>query len=110
MLLKKRAPRAEILRFIDNFKRFDSGEVTRTFTNGYCYWFAHILHARFPDSTIMYYSVGKHFACLIEDRIYDIRGDITDRNLFFEPWERFKRTNPEEARMVTKYCIEKTGI
>ena len=110
MVVRRKSIRSEVLKFIHDFKRFDSGEVTRTFTNGYCYWFAHILHARFPDSKIVYYDAGNHFACLIDSRIYDITGDITNRNLFFESWEYFKQIEPNRAKEVTEYCIKKTGI
>lgn len=101
---------AGVLKFIEDFKRFDKGQVTRTFTNGYCYWFAFILHNRFPDSEIVYYHAGNHFACKIRGRIFDITGDITNKNLFFESWEEFKKTEPLEALRVTRYCIDKTGI
>ena len=101
---------AGVLRFIEDFKRFDTGQVTRTFTNGYCYWFAFILHTRFPDSEIVYYSAGNHFACKIRNRIFDITGDITNKNLFFESWEEFKKSEPLEAIRIDRYCITKTGI
>lgn len=103
---------AGVNKFITEFKRFDTGQVVRTFTNGYCYWFAHILHTRFPeDSEIVYYHAGNHFACRIKTRIFDITGDITDKNLFFESWEDFKKHTPkEEVNRVIRYCIDKTGI
>ena len=101
---------AGVLRFIEDFKRFDTGQVTRTFTNGYCYWFAFILHTRFPDSEIVYYSAGNHFACKIRNRIFDITGDITNKNLFFESWDEFQKAEPLEATRVARYCITKTGI
>ena len=107
---KHLAMHSEVLRFIQNFKRFDTGEVTQTFSNGYCYWFAFILHSRFSDSEIVYYEVGNHFACKIHDCIFDITGDITSKNLFFEPWEEYKTLNPKESNKIIKDCIEKTGI
>lgn len=100
----------EVCEFIERFKCFDTGEVTQTFLNGYCYWFALILHDRFPNSEIMYYAVGKHFACKIKNRLFDITGDITHKNLFFEPWEEYKEAYPSSAKWVTEYCIDKTGI
>lgn len=100
----------KVLAFIQGFKRFDTGEVTRTFTNGYCYWFACILNTRFPDSEIVYYAVGKHFACKIEDHIFDITGDITNKNLFFESWDSYRKQNPFEAKEVLLSCVYKTGI
>ena len=107
----KRAIRGEVLKFIHDFKMYDhSGEVTDTFTRGYCYWFAHILHSRFPDSDIMYYAVGNHFACKIEDRIFDITGDITDKNLYFEYWDKYKNFDAEDYARVLRDCVYKTGI
>ena len=110
MIVKLKSNHTKVLRFIRDFKRFDTGQVTRTFTNGYCYWFAFILHTRFPDSEIVYYSAGNHFACKIGNRIFDITGDITDKNLFFESWDEFQKIEPLEAQRVTQYCITKTGI
>ena len=110
MIVKLKPTYAGVQRFIREFKRFDTGQVTRTFTNGYCYWFAFILHTRFPDSEIVYYDAGNHFACKIGKRIFDITGDITDKHLFFESWEEFKKNEPLVAQRVAIYCIEKTGI
>ena len=101
---------AEVNKFIKQFKRFDTGQVTQTFTNGFCYWFAYILHTRFPDSEIVYYHAGMHFACKIKDRIFDITGDITDKKYFFESWEEIQKLEPIEAEWVKRYVIDKTGI
>ena len=110
MKVKMKPTFAGVKRFINEFKRFDTGQVTRTFTNGYCYWFAYILHTRFPDSEIVYYSAGNHFACKIKDRIFDITGDITNKNLFFESWEEYQKVEPLDSAEVIKYCVLKTGI
>ena len=41
-------------RFIHKFKQFDkSGEVVKTFTEGYCYYFACILCERFKIGTLL---------------------------------------------------------
>ena len=102
---------AEVGKFITEFKSLDNiGVLTHTFKNGYCYWFAHILHTRFPKSEIVYYSAGLHFACKIGNRVFDITGDITEQNLFFESWDMFKKVEPEESERITKLCILKTGI
>lgn len=111
MKVKQLPSYAGVMRFIRDFKQFDkSGEVVRTFTNGYCYWFAFILHTRFPESEIVYYSAGNHYACKIKNRIFDITGDITDKHLFFESWEEYKLLDPKETARLKKYCIDKTGI
>lgn len=74
----------EVLRFIDVFtRRGDYQQVTECFTSGCCYWFAHILFYRFTDNqprpVIMYDPVMNHFGTKINDRIYDITGDVTDK-------------------------------
>ena len=74
---------AFINRFTNNGKR---QEVIECFTCGCCYWFAHILFKRFydamdwnHDTDIMYDEVANHFGCRIEDRVYDITGDVTEQ-------------------------------
>lgn len=102
--------RFEITKFIKNCKQFDKDNaVTKTFTNGYCYWFAHILFHRFSkyNPKIVYYEVGKHFAVKIYDRVYDITGDITAKNLFFEDWEEYQKSNPEETKVIYRTMINK---
>ena len=54
-------------------------DVDTVFTNGCCYWFAVILHCRFPDSTLMYDQVENHFVTQIQGRLYDITGDVTEK-------------------------------
>ena len=111
MIVKLKKPTyIGVNRFIRDFKCYDTGQVTRTFTNGYCYWFAHILHTRFPDSEIVYYAVGCHFACKIVNRIFDITGDITSQKHFFESWEEYQKIEPLESQRIVQYCIDKTGI
>lgn len=101
----------DILKFIKGFTQFDSsGEVVKTFTNGYCYYFALILHTRFPDSSIVYYAVGNHFACKIKDRVFDITGDLTYKNLFFEDWEDFKKHDSLGSSRIIKCCIDKLDV
>lgn len=98
---------SQVIKFIRSFKQFDTGEVTTTFTNGYCYYFALILHTRFPKSSIVYYAVGRHFACKIDGRVFDITGDITNKNLFFEDWEEYKKIEPIQSARIQKDCIDK---
>lgn len=68
--------RDAILRFIARFKGSED-----VFLNGCCFWFAHILEARFMAScmtTIMYEPVEGHFMARIDNRYYDIRGDVSE--------------------------------
>ena len=70
------AEREIILDFIDRFK--GSEEV---FLHGCCYWFAHILNDRFRqayETDVLYEPVEGHFITKIGNRLYDVRGDVTD--------------------------------
>ena len=77
----------EVIAFINKFTNNGKRqEVVECFTCGCCYWFAHILFERFydemdwnPDTDIMYDEVTNHFGCMIEDRVYDITGDVTEQ-------------------------------
>lgn len=99
----------EVNKFIKDFKLYDnSGEVTDTFTKGYCYWFAYILKARFNRGSIVYYHAGNHFAFEVCGHIFDITGDITDKNVLFEPWEQFKlHFDPLVVQRLKRDCIDK---
>lgn len=80
---------ADVAKFLD---RFHQGRtVDDIFTGGCCYWFAEILHQRFPGSRIMYDVVENHFATEIEDRLYDITGDITGQYNVI-PWDSCRNT------------------
>lgn len=59
----------EVLEFIKRRFKKDCD-----WTNGNCYYFAVILHSRFPDSTIMYDPLDGHFVCKICDVLYDHNG------------------------------------
>ena len=70
------APDKTVLGFIDHFKGSE-----RTFLHGCCYWFAHILQERFYAEysvDIKYEPVEGHFITKINNRFYDIRGDVTE--------------------------------
>ena len=64
-------------------------EVVEAFTCGCCYWFAHILAARFGDeygAEIVVDYVANHFGTRIRGRVYDITGDVTEGHTW-EPWD-----------------------
>lgn len=77
----------EVIAFINKFTNNSKRqEVIECFTCGCCYWFAYILFKRFDSIKawhlkldIMYDEVANHFGCLIDDRIYDITGDVTEQ-------------------------------
>lgn len=81
--------------FISEFHHYDH-DVSATFTRGCCYWFAYILHARFPGSRIMLateylprHSGALHFVTEIDGRLYDITGDVTEEYKVI-PWDEVK--------------------
>lgn len=103
----------KIKQFIDSFTH--SGklkEVENIFSYGGCYWFARILYDRFylleleTDGDILYDPIINHFACRINDRIYDITGDITDSSIYdWCSWSDYTEIDELETERIVKYCI-----
>lgn len=113
----------EIANFLQRFHNFEH-DVTHTFVHGCCYWFAVMMHARFPQSRIMYaYKIkptdeelawieqGKidagrcfaamHFVTEINGRLYDITGDVTDK-YEVKPWD--------EVQLAERQRIESHAV
>lgn len=90
-----------VSRFIKRFH--DYTDVDSVFTNGCCYWFAYIIKGRFDEAKIMYDSINNHFGTMINDRVYDVTGDVTDK-YSWEPWENFD-DELEKSRIV-RDCIK----
>lgn len=97
----------KVLHFISHFQ--NPGTI-KTFTEGCCYWFACILNARFLMSNnrcrMMYNQVSGHFACEIEGILYDITGEITDRE-HWESWVEWCLNEPVYREIVVRDCIMK---
>lgn len=69
----------KVILFINKFKQHEHDNVLiDTFTLGYCYYFAVILKERFTG-TILYDWLEGHFITEINNRLYDITGDVTDK-------------------------------
>lgn len=84
--------------------------VETLFYDGYCYWFARILKERF-DGTIVYSQIDNHFACLIEDYYYDIKGcigSVYDLGIFVD-WEKYKKLDKSDTQRIYRDCIMKLG-
>lgn len=64
--------------FIYKFKHLCPTAAEDLFLHGDCYYFAIVLKERFPSAIIKYLIIDNHFITEIDDRLYDIRGDITD--------------------------------
>ena len=97
---------AVVEKFIEDFKCYDiKGEVSTTFLCGYCYYFSIILKERFPGTVIMYDEVGNHFSALINDRLYDITGDITSSKADFIPWSSLRDRDSLLYNRIVRDCI-----
>lgn len=102
-----------IARFTNNGKR---QEVINCFTSGCCYWFAEILWNRFvlevvnTNCDIVYDPIINHWACQIDDRIYDITGDITDNKEYcWENWNKFMFQDISLTKRLLRDCINFGG-
>lgn len=93
----------EVMEFIDRFtSKGKWNEVITAFTCGCCYWFAFIMCSRFPQATMMYDPVINHFVVEIENRLYDISGEVTSQYNVVR-WD----TYPDELEKgrIIKYCV-----
>lgn len=100
-----------IAKFTNNGKR---QEVIDTFSCGCCYWFADILWDRFmfeaKKCRIVYDPIINHWACKINDRIYDITGDITnDTQYNWEDWIDFEYKDRMLTKRLYRDCINFGG-
>ena len=94
-----------ILGFIRRFHQCrDIPSIVDVFTNGCCYWFAYILHARFPDSEIVYSDRFIHFATKINGIVYDIRGVVPSQDEYVS-WEEFRKADETHADRIIRDCI-----
>ena len=98
--------REEILGFIGNFRGSED-----VFLNGCCYWFAHILKARF-GGRILYDPIDGHFVCRIGGKCYDVTGET-------EPacgegrlidWETYGTKEPRHHERILHDCVLKDGL
>ena len=106
---------SEVMRFIKGFKSIPRHpeEIVDVFTGGYCYWFAFILKERFKYANphIMYNGIEGHFACMIRDCKYDIRGIIpAEDSVNYEYWEEYKIKDKESAERIIRDCILKIPV
>ena len=62
---------------------------------GNCYYFALILHDRFPDSEIYYDEIDGHFLTKIGDAYYDWRGEYIHVNeKALVKWDDYEKKDP----------------
>lgn len=96
-----------ILNYIKQFR--DLG-AENCFANGMCYHFTVLLRQRFGSAhcPILYDQVANHFATLIEGRIYDITGDITENQEYhWERWNDIHQKDPALEKRIRRDCILK---
>lgn len=102
-----------VIRFIGRFTSNGARkEVIDCFSNGCCYWFAETLYERFmmevDECFLMYDPVINHWGCKIENRVYDITGDVT-ADYDWEFWESFKYADESLTRRLYRDCINFGG-
>lgn len=95
----------EIEKFIIKFSLYGK-QVKLCFTERNCYWFAYILHARFPNSKIMLNTLESHFACNINGELYDITGKCTDKYAGeWVDWDEYQMTDSVHSARLLETCI-----
>lgn len=95
-------------RFIFIFKRFHPIPAENMFMCGNCYYFAVSLKARFKDAVIKYLMVDNHFVTEIDGRLYDIRGDVTDKvdTSQMINWDDMEAYDELLYKRIIRDCIE----
>lgn len=94
-----------VLKFINGFKERHPLEIEDVFSNGYCYWFAEILHQRF-NGKIFYLPIQNHFIVKIKDKYFDITGEVIPQE---EPynWEFYPSFDYLDYQRIVRDCILK---
>ena len=96
-----------ILNYIKQFRNLGA---ENCFANGMCYHFTVLLRQRFGSAhcSILYDQVANHFATLIEGRIYDITGDITENQEYhWERWSDVRQKDHALEKRIRRDCILK---
>ena len=98
----------KIEEFINKFR---TPETEKVFTQGGCYWFAHILYTRFSMTLmkpeIWYNEVSDHFATMIGDKLYDITGKLKRTGNKWIKWDEYRTIEPSYSDVVIRDCILK---
>lgn len=93
-------------RILGFISRFNSGDTSKVFTNGCCYWFAFMLCERFRglNPCMMYDITNNHFATKISGKVYDVTGDVTNDGQW-QPWVSVMQEEPYLAGRIISDCI-----
>lgn len=91
----------EVLDFIQ--RRFPHDNL---WLDGNCYYFALILHDRFPESEIIYDLIEGHFLIRYKNILYDWHGIyIPDNYNALVVWENYKSEDPIHYKRIIKDVI-----
>jgi len=96
----------EIEKFISDFKRYDTGEVTRTFTEDYCFHFALILKYIFGGD-IVYEIRRSHFMLANKGEFYDITGKINSVGEIYEFPNALLQYDKRLCARIIRDCVYK---
>ena len=89
-------------------RRFESDS---HWLDGNCYYFAVILRDRFPGGNILYDVVEGHFLYHYAGRLYDWRGDVSEKYLAGEyndsliDWNTFDEYDSLQKKYIIRDCI-----
>lgn len=73
-------------------------------TSGNCFYFATILHTRFPHSEIWYDEIYNHFVCKIGSNFYDWNGIYKPKNALIK-WKDYKKIDVLHYNRIVRDCI-----
>lgn len=98
----------KIEEFINKFR---TPETEKVFTQGGCYWFAHILYTRFSMTLmkpeIWYNEISGHFATMIDGKLYDITGKLKRTDNKWVKWDEYLLKEPSYSEVIIRDCILK---
>jgi len=92
--------------FINKFKLYDTEDrvLIKTFTLGFCYYFSVMLNERYKSGEIMYLAIENHFVYKYQDKLWDIRGDVT--NLYSGCSDLYMWDTYPERESVIKWSVK----
>ena len=105
-------PEQFIQKFKDDFSKNQKEKelLKEHFTCGYCYHFAVMLEGVFKHGNrsvdLMYNPVENHFAAKINEKLYDINGEINDTEEWMT-WTEYQKFEPLDSERVIKNCLYK---
>lgn len=91
----------EVIEFIK--RRFPNDSM---WLSGNCYYFALILHARFPQSKIIYDPINGHFIIQYKNTLYDWHGVYVPKNYSaLIDWDEYATIDNEHYKRIQRDVI-----